>query len=251
MPGMLDDAAVLALWERAIGVPEAERGDALIAASGGGVPAGLGERNLSLIRLHGTLFGRELHLLSHCPACGAAVQFVGDSDALAAQCQSSALAATTLHRIEWGDHLIDFRVPLSRDVAEAAGAESAGESVSDAAEAFARRLLECCVVSCRHAEGTELAAARLPAEALDAISRRIEAIDPGASIVFDVDCPDCSERWSASLDVAVVVWRKLQRAAEAILLEIDALARAYGWSEREILGLGPLRRAAYLQMVAR
>jgi hypothetical protein len=46
-----------------------------------------------------------------------------------------------------------------------------------------------------------------------------------------------------------MLWMRLQLAAERLLLDVDALARAYGWSEAQVLALPPLRRAAYLQMV--
>jgi hypothetical protein len=35
-----------------------------------------------------------------------------------------------------------------------------------------------------------------------------------------------------------------------LLREIEALARAYGWSEREILDLSPQRRHTYLELVS-
>jgi hypothetical protein len=31
-------------------------------------------------------------------------------------------------------------------------------------------------------------------------------------------------------------------------MEVDALARAYGWREADILALSPARRAAYLEL---
>ena len=45
-----------------------------------------------------------------------------------------------------------------------------------------------------------------------------------------------------------VLWQKVRAGAERVLLDIDMLARSYGWTEREVLRLSPLRRAAYLQM---
>lgn len=86
------------------------------------------------------------------------------------------------------------------------------------------------------------------AEAIDALGRIIEALDPAAAIAFDLACPTCGDRWSAPLDVAAALWAEIKRAAESLLLEIDTLARAYSWSEAAILRLSPLRRAAYLQL---
>jgi hypothetical protein len=44
-------------------------------------------------------------------------------------------------------------------------------------------------------------------------------------------------------------WREIQSAARRIVLEVDALARSYGWSEAEILNMTPARRQLYLEMV--
>jgi hypothetical protein len=44
------------------------------------------------------------------------------------------------------------------------------------------------------------------------------------------------------------LWQKVQLAAERLLLDIDTLARAYGWTESDVLRLSPVRRAAYVQM---
>ena len=72
----------------------------------------------------------------------------------------------------------------------------------------------------------------LPDEALDAVSRQMEALDPGASVSFAVDCPECATRWAASLDVGQLVWQQVRTAAERLFLDVDALARAYGWTEQ-------------------
>ncbi|HJQ82925.1 MAG TPA: GNAT family N-acetyltransferase, partial [Candidatus Binatia bacterium] len=56
--------------------------------------------------------------------------------------------------------------------------------------------------------------------------------------------------YAAPLDVGRLLWEKVQIAAERLLLDVDALARAYGWTEREILSLSPGRRAAHLQIVS-
>ena len=69
-------------------------------------------------------------------------------------------------------------------------------------------------------------------------------------VSFALECPDCGHRWPAPVDVAEALWMEVQRAAERLLAEIDALARAYGWSEEEIVSLSPVRRAAYLQLVS-
>jgi hypothetical protein len=236
-----DTEALLALWETALGQPAEARAEALLRASpDGGEPAPtLGERNVRLIDLHARLFGREIELLSHCPACQAVAQFSADCEALAAQMRPEPVA-TPPHRLEAYGHAIEFRLPGSADVAQAGAAGGEHD--------FTQRLLGRCVLACTH-EGCSVAAAELPESVLDALSRHMEALDPGASVSFALNCPQCAARWQAPLDVGEMLWRKVRAAAERVLLDIDALACAYGWTEREVLRLSPLRRAAYLQMV--
>ncbi len=80
------------------------------------------------------------------------------------------------------------------------------------------------------------------------LSAQLDALDPGAVLGFALNCPACGHGWSAAIDVGCALWSELQRAAERALIEIDALARAYGWTERDVLSLSPVRRAAYLQL---
>jgi hypothetical protein len=84
---------------------------------------------------------------------------------------------------------------------------------------------------------------------IEELGQRLEQLDRGATVGFALHCPACAHEWSAMLDAGEALWAELQRAAERSLIEIDALARAYGWTEQEIMRLSPTRRAAYLQLV--
>lgn len=236
-----DTETLLVLWEAALGLPPEARNEALLRTSPeSGEPAPtLGERNARLIELHARLFGHEIELLSHCPACQAVAQFSADCEALAARMRPG-LAAAPLHRLQAHGHAIEFRLPGSADIALA--------SVAEGEQDFMQRLLGRCVLACTH-EGKSVAIAQLPESVLDALSQQMEALDPGACVSFALDCPQCAAQWQAPLDVGEMLWRKVRSAAERVLLDIDVLARAYGWTEREVLRLSPLRRAAYLQMV--
>jgi hypothetical protein len=64
-----------------------------------------------------------------------------------------------------------------------------------------------------------------------------------------VTCPACGQRWTEVLDIASFFWRELNSFAKRLICEVDILARAYGWPEREILNLSPARRAMYLELV--
>ena len=241
MHAELTPEALLTLWECSFGQPAELRSEALLRASLNGADPvrTLGERNARLLELHARLFGRELELLSRCPACGTAAQFNADCEALGAQAWATP-DQPALHRLEAQGHVIEFRLPAGGDVAIASGGENGD---------FARCLLDRCVLRCTH-DGGDVRVGELPAPLLDVLSQRMEALDPGASVSFGLECPDCAARWQAPLDIGEVVWQKVRAAAERLFLEIDLLARAYGWTEREVLRLSPLRRAAYLQLAA-
>jgi hypothetical protein len=108
-------------------------------------------------------------------------------------------------------------------------------------------LLDRCVIDATEA-GQRRDVRALPAALLQALSQRMDALDPAAHLAFDVDCPGCGVPWSASFDPGQALWSLLQGDAEQLLIDIDALARRYGWSETQILALPPLRRRAYLQL---
>ena len=243
MPTRNDAEALLTLWEGALGEAAGARGDALLRASFEGAQPGrtLGERNARLLDLHARLFGCEIELLSQCPACHAVAQFSGSCDALAARMRPGLEAASPC-RLQAQGHVVEFRLPDSADIAIASANESA-----EADEDFALDLLERCVLACTR-EGTNVPVRQLPASVLDALSQRMEALDTGASMSFALDCPQCAAHWQAPLDVGEMLWQKVRAGAERVLLDIDMLARSYGWTEREVLRLSPLRRAAYLQM---
>ena len=244
MPACNDASALLTLWEGALGQSAGARGDALLRASPeGGQPARtLGERNAGLLDLHARLFGGEIELLSRCPACATVAQFSGNCDALAAHMQPK-LENTEPHRLEAQGHVFEFRLPDSTDIAIASADEG-----YEGGEDFARRLLDRCLLACTR-KGTDVPVSQLPEPVLDALSQHMETLDPGASVSFALDCPQCATHWQAPLDVGEMLWQKVRAAAERVLLDIDMLARSYGWTEREVLRLSPLRRAAYLQMV--
>ena len=232
-------ATLLALWARGLAHTGPTRTDVVLQASGKvPAPRTLGARNISLLELHADLFGERLELRSHCPSCGTAVEFSSDSRALAARLPKGAAAPS--HRIDIEGYAIEFRVLSSADLIDA--------SRSTTESAFVTRLLERCVLTCTRA-AADVAVRDVPETVLDRLSQQMEALDPAARVSFAVECPHCAAAWDAQLDIDQLVWTKVQAAAERLLLEIDTLARAYGWTERDVLELDPLRRAAYLQLV--
>lgn len=222
---------VLDLWERAVGLDRWRRDEALL---GGGpmAPRGLSVRNAQLLALRNDFFERALALRSSCPACATDCEFEVDSAALAEGLAGQ--GGEDIATFDWAGHAVTARAPTVDDLA-------AVSRQADQPGAI-RALLKRCLTG-------EFDPADVDGAGIDELGRRLERLDPGAAVSFELRCPACAHDWSATLDVGEALWAELQRAAERTLTEVDALARAYGWTEAEVMRLSPVRRAAYLQLV--
>jgi S-adenosylmethionine synthetase len=89
----------------------------------------------------------------------------------------------------------------------------------------------------------------LAADVADVIVDRMSEADPQANIELDLTCAQCGHRWQALFDIESFLWSEINVWARRTLKEIHTLARAYGWSEREILNLSPWRRHFYLNLI--
>lgn len=234
--GALGAADLLALWET--GVPRHGLDRALLLASHARPdlpPADLadlplGVVNRALLRLRAHLFGRRLEVWLDCPHCGERLELGLDTDTLLGAAGGPDMPA----ELELAGYR--FRAPGTRDLAAIAHASDAG--------AAALALLERCCVA-RPPTGAA------PLETLlDQAGAGLEALDPAADFSLDVACGACGRGWNAPLDLGALIWEELAARARGLLLQVHQLARAYGWSEAEILALGDQRRAIYLDLVA-
>lgn len=83
-----------------------------------------------------------------------------------------------------------------------------------------------------------------------AAARALQAADPALALGFAMTCPDCGRAVEQVFDPAGYFWAEIEDMARRLLHEVAVLARAFGWSEAEILALTPARRALYLAEVA-
>jgi hypothetical protein len=135
---------------------------------------------------------------------------------------------------------LTWRSPDSDDVIAASAAGSA-----DDAEGI---LLGRCVSSVVGPDG-DVDAAELPRTVRDAVSRAMAEADPLAEVVISLSCPACSTTFDADLDIAAFAWTELRARARRVLHEVAVLARAFGWTEAQVLALPERRRQAYLDLV--
>jgi hypothetical protein len=236
----LTAAELLGAWERAYPERPAQRAITLLAAFEGadtdvlGLP--LGERDARLLTLREATFGAALETVAACSACGEKIELrFTTSDVRTPERGGPGELELALD----GYSLV-YRLPTSADVASLVPAEGLARART--------RLRERCLVRASF-EGSAIAARDLP-EAIDAaLARAIGEADPQADIALRTQCPACDRPNEVVFDVLTYFWDELNAWAQRTLRDVHMLAWAYGWSEREILALSPLRRQAYLEMV--
>jgi hypothetical protein len=234
----LDAAGLIDVWERAAGATPLLRAPMLLAAAWPGhdwlrVP--IGQRDRYLFRLRAALFGDALDAMASCPSCAADLEVpLRTGDLLIPPTTGDPLTAPGhcdgARELRRGDTVVRYRLPTTLDLL----------SVADT-DAGQRRdlLLRRCLL-----EGT----ADDPEIDLAIVAGMAES-DPQADTSLALACPECGHAWSAPFDIAAYLWADLEACARRLLRQVHALAAAYGWSEREILGLSATRRRLYVDSV--
>lgn len=227
-------AAVLELWERAAGLDHGGRALTLAEVAGGALDEPLGRYHARLLQLRAEAFGPNVAATAVCPSCGEAVELALDAAALAASSEVRAPPTPLQHE----GYVVAWRSPSPTDLAAATRAPD-----------VENELLRRCVVSVGGAHGSLVAPDALPPSVREALSEAMLDADPLAEVIVDLDCPTCGVGFPADVDVTTFVWAEIDARAKRILLDVDSLARAYGWTEADVLVLSEARRAAYLRIV--
>jgi hypothetical protein len=188
----------------------------------------IGERDRRLLQLRETLFGQEMTAVAACGGCSGRVEVAFQVRDLLLPAARPALSFTS------GDYAIQARLPNSADLVD----------FPARAQLLARCLLRI------EQNGQTIAPDALPEEIQDVVSERMAEADPQAQVVLKLQCDSCGHSWREDFHIDAFLWSEVNAWAGRLLHEVHQLACAYGWSESEILELGPLRRNLYLNMVA-
>jgi len=136
---------------------------------------------------------------------------------------------------------VRYRLPSSADLDVVA-------SLADVQAARAA-LLGRCVLEVAATDGASRATVGdLPPALRDALEEEMGRRDPHGATTVAATCAGCGHAWTTLFDGAGYLWRELEDEADRRLRVVDTLARAYGWSEGEILGLSTQRRNAYVDL---
>lgn len=236
---------LLTVWERGLSRTLLDRVLALLIAACPEIDsetiAGLsiGERDARLLQLREWMFGSNLVNTAQCPECMQRVEWENRIADIGVQ-PSPVTPSPSEYSLNVQDYGLRFRLPTSRDLADVLNARR-GDSP-------AQELVKRCIVSACHA-GEACDSGSLPEDVFVALGRRIEELDPQAVIRIDLTCPQCSHKWDVIFDICSFLWAEINQWAERTLRTVHKLASAYGWSERYILDLSPVRRQLYLGLV--
>lgn len=234
---------LLGVWESGITQDPVERALTLLAAACPETPRDdlaalpIGTRDGTLLTLRECTFGPHMSSLTECPHCGKRVELSFDVSSVRV---SPELEPTQDMVIGVAGYDLQVRPPNSLDVATIAG--------EPAVERKRRLLFERCLVVARR-NGQPAAIGDLPPEAIDVVAERLAEADPQADVKLDIRCPFCGNGWRKTFDIVTFFWSEIEAWAGRILREVHTLATAYGWSERDVLELSPVRRQFYLEMV--
>lgn len=224
---MLDSAALLDLYQQGRTADALTRAGLLgRAAAGTGDGNGVGVGALSLAELDRRIWALHRQLagpgpseaVGHCPACEARLEFSLPGDFAPPAAPEHAPEPVT---VAWRGETYLLRLPRLADFGpEGLRPENLGAAPWHDPDFAA------------HA-----------AEAL-------RAADPALALTLAMNCPECGAALDEIFDPAAFLWAEIEDIARDLLREVIALARAFGWSEAEILAMPRPRRALYLAELA-
>ena len=243
---VLSASEMITVWERGAAQHPVDRALTLLEACCGEprerlAQASIGQRDALLLLVHQQLFGDVLQAFAECPQCRERLEYSLSTREIAARSAQTDGSGNESHLSFFDNGVqVQLRPPNSFDL----GAVAACTDM-----ATARRLLaERCVIEMTR-ERRAVPVSELSDSAVDRIAAHLASADPQADVLIDLTCAACRHAWQVILEIESFLWIKISSLAKRLLRDVHALARAYGWSEQEILSLSPLRRRAYLEMV--
>lgn len=207
----------------------------------------IGDRESLLAAIHRVTFGPRIEAVASCstPGCGVILDLDIDTDSLRLP------PPVTIPQPEYaidvpggdGDLHVRFRLPTGADQEHAA--RLAAADVRAAADCVRDR----CVLEIQGPAGRPLDIASNATRIQEPLEAAIRRLDPGVETTLALSCPSCGHEVAALLDFGAYLLAELA-GGETIYDQVDRIARAYHWSEADILALPFARRRRYLTLIA-
>jgi len=197
----------------------------------------IGERDRRLFLIREAIFGSRIEAVAICTHCGESLEFELSIFDLRAQDHPFTFAENYIFHSDQVE--MSFRLPNSLDLIAVASLQDQEQVTFQ----LARRCVD--HASFNGNENQEEFADDL----LHCFSERMIELDPQADLLVNLVCPLCGHQKQAAFDIVSFLWSELSRAGKSLLHEVSCLAHAYGWQEKEILSMKPVRRRAYLDLL--
>jgi len=198
----------------------------------------LGERESLLLEIRRATFGDVLGARTVCPACGA--ELAVEVPAALLRRDGNAGRAAQSFELEVG--------PVSLTIRPPDGAVLARAAAEPDADSCRLALVAGCIVGAVGGAGP-LDLPELPAEVVAAAGEAIVERDPRSEVIVALTCVSCGHDWAAGFDAGLFLWEELTAMSIRLVDDVDVLARAYHWSEAEILAMSSGRRRRYVERV--
>ena len=196
-----------------------------------------GDRERLLLAVSARLLGAEVDLVTSCPGCSNLAEIpVRFADLISTE------AAAAPDRIELASHggpwIAQCRPATGADLEKAARRGAQG----------VRDLLVGCLLDLSDPAGQRQPADSLPDECAAGLADALASLDPAAECSAQIECPFCAEKIEALVD-GFTIMRTAFGGPQRLYEDVYHMARAYHWSEAEILSL-PLRRRRHYLAIA-
>ena len=188
-------------------------------------------RIAALLRLVASTEGRErfsLHARCAAPECGEAYEFELPLEAVVAAHGEGDPVVAQLG----ADRSVTLRRPTGDDL------RAWREAQPQSHAAAKRMMLESLLIA---------GDAQLADEA--ALSAALSRGDPLVDFAVACSCPVCGAANDVEVDLEMLALARLAVRQRTLIEEVHGLALRYGWTEREVLAIPPLRRARYLALI--
>lgn len=234
---------LIGAWERGAAQHPVDRALTLLAAAHPEVTfaelatMSIGRRDAALFALRRALFGARLDCFALCPRCDARLEFKLDTRELSARVGGEDEAA----EFELAHLGVRVRPPNSLDLAAAA--------VASDLTAGKRLLLQRCILPAQDG-GVASVVDEWSENDVRAVAEKLSRTEAPADVSLDVTCAACGHTWQLGFDIGSFLWSEVSALARRHLLDVHTLARAYGWSEADILAMSPARRQFYIESVS-
>lgn len=207
----------------------------------------VGRRDAMLLALRERMLGPWLSGAARCPRCATNAMFslsipellatIGGEEALEDPALETAASEQTvvIDGVE-----IRFHLPDSYDLAAIVPCNDVHTARLE--------LIRQCVLEARE-NARPVPTSQLSERIQEQLAHHFSEQDVFGEVQLELRCPECQWQWLAVLDVLSFFWSEICVRARTLLHDVHRLARAYAWSEAEILAMSEQRRQYYLNLV--